>query len=82
LATLQRNIIAAASPLVGPGGWLVYSVCTLTAEESIDHPVPDGFEAVTTPPSDRWRPYAHGWRLLPQDHDTDGMVLIRYRRTS
>jgi len=82
LATLQRDIIAAATLLVGRGGWLVYSVCTLTAEESIEHPVPDGFEPITTPPSDRWRPYAHGWRLLPQDHDTDGMVLIRYRRTS
>ncbi len=24
--------------------------------------------------------YGHGWRVLPHDHDTDGMVLIRYRR--
>jgi 16S rRNA (cytosine967-C5)-methyltransferase len=30
LATLQRDIIAAASPLVRPGGWLIYSVSTLT----------------------------------------------------
>ena len=82
LAALQRDILAAASPLVRPDGWLIYSVCTLTAEESIEHPIPDGFEAIAAPPSDRWRPYGHGWRVLPQDHDTDGMVLIRYRRTS
>jgi 16S rRNA (cytosine967-C5)-methyltransferase len=82
LAGLQRKIISAAAPLVRPGGWLAYSVCTLTAEESIDHPVPDGFEPIASPPSAEWRPYGLGWRLLPQDHDTDGMVLIRYRRTS
>lgn len=82
LATLQARIIAAAAPLVRPDGWLVYSVCTLTAEESIDHPVPDGFEPITEAPSTEWRAYGHGWRVLPHDHDTDGMVLIRYRRTA
>jgi 16S rRNA (cytosine967-C5)-methyltransferase len=82
LALLQRSMIDAAAPLVRPHGWLVYSVCTLTAAESIDHPVPDGFEPVPEAPSPEWRPYAHGWRVLPHDHDTDGMVLIRYRRTS
>jgi len=82
LAELQRRIIAAAAPLVRPEGWLVYSVCTLTAEESIDHAVPDGFEVIVEPPSSDWRPYGHGWRVLPHDHDTDGMALIRYRRVS
>jgi 16S rRNA (cytosine967-C5)-methyltransferase len=82
LAGLQRRILTSAAPLVRPGGWLVYSVCTLTAEESIDHPIPAGFESIAEPPSDEWRPYGHGWRVLPHDHDTDGMVLIRYRRTS
>lgn len=80
LADLQRRIIAAAAPLVRPSGWLTYSVCTLTAEESIDHPIPNGFEPIAEAPSAEWRPYGHGWRVLPQDHDTDGMVLIRYRR--
>jgi 16S rRNA (cytosine967-C5)-methyltransferase len=82
LAALQRGILAEAGPLVRPGGLLVYSVCTLTAQESIEHPVPDGFDVVTDVPSTEWRPYAHGWRILPHDHDTDGMVLIRYRRRS
>jgi len=82
LAALQREILLAAAPLVRPGGWLVYSVCTLTAEESIDHPIPVGFEPLTIAPSPEWRGYGHGWRVLPHDHDTDGMVLIRYRRMS
>jgi len=82
LAVLQRGIIEAAAPLVRPGGSLVYSVCTLTAEESIEHPIPAGFEPIVESPAPEWQPYAHGWRVLPHDHDTDGMVLIRYRRTT
>jgi 16S rRNA (cytosine967-C5)-methyltransferase len=81
LAALQRRILAAAAPGVRPGGQLVYSVCTLTASESIEHPVPDGFEVDDRPPPQGdWRAYGHGWRVLPHDADTDGMVLIRYRR--
>lgn len=81
LAALQGRILGALAPLVRPGGRLIYSVCTLTAAESIDHPVPEGFEVDGRALSEgTWRPYAHGWRVLPQDADTDGMVMIRYRR--
>lgn len=81
LAALQREILPAVAALVRPGGRLVYSVCTLTAAESVDHPVPYGFEPdPTPPPAGTWRPFRHGWRVLPQDADTDGMVVIRYRR--
>ena len=81
LVDLQRRILGASAPLVGPGGRLVYSVCTLTAAESIDHPVPAGFEIDDRPPPvGSWRSFGHGWRVLPHDADTDGMVLIRYRR--
>jgi 16S rRNA (cytosine967-C5)-methyltransferase len=81
LARIQARILSASAELVAPGGRLVYSVCTLTAAESIDHPVPDGFEVDTAPPPvGEWRPYGHGWRVLPQDADTDGMVLVRLRR--
>ena len=82
LADLQRRMIGETAALVRPGGRLVYSVCTLTAAESIDHPVPDGFEIDTRPPEvGTWRAFGPGWRVLPHDADTDGMVLVRYRRT-
>ena len=81
LAELQARLLASAAELVAPGGRLVYSVCTITAAESVEHVTPDGFEVDRTdPPVGTWRSFEHGWRVLPQDADTDGMVLIRYRR--
>ena len=83
LAALQVRLLTSAATLVAPGGRLVYSVCTLLDVESVDHPTPDGFEVDDgEPPSGRWRRHRQGWRVLPQDADTDGMVMIRYRRTS
>ena len=83
LADLQRRLLASAAELIRPGGRLIYSVCTITAAESIDHPVPAGFEVDTREPTTgTWRPFGHGWRVLPQDADTDGMVLVRYRRSA
>ncbi len=83
LIALQHRIIEASAALVRPGGRLVYSVCTLTSAESIDHPVPAGFEVDDRePPTGAWGRFGHGWRVLPHEADTDGMVLIRYRRTT
>ncbi len=83
LVALQASLLTAAAAMVGPGGRLVYSVCTVTAAESIDHPVPAGFEVDPTPPAvGTWRSFGHGWRVLPHDADTDGMVMVRYRRIS
>ncbi|MEP6298188.1 MAG: 16S rRNA (cytosine(967)-C(5))-methyltransferase RsmB, partial [Ilumatobacter sp.] len=81
LARLQAQLLTSAAAMVAPGGRLVYSVCTLLDAESVDHTTPDGFEVDDTePPSGRWRRHRQGWRVLPQDADTDGMVMIRYRR--
>ena len=80
LVDLQAHMLTAAARLVRPGGRLVYSVCTLTAAESISHQIPAGFDVDTREPEGAWRRYEHGWRVLPQDAGTDGMVLIRYRR--
>jgi len=80
LAALQRRILGATAALVRRGGTLTYSVCTLLAEESVQHPVPDGFEVETARPEGEWRQFGHGWRVLPHDAGTDGMVLLRYRR--
>ncbi|WP_051063158.1 transcription antitermination factor NusB [Ilumatobacter nonamiensis] len=83
LARLQAQLLTSAASLVRPGGRLVYSVCTLLDAESVDHPTPDGFEVDDAePPAGRWRRHRQGWRVLPQDADTDGMVMIRYRRTT
>lgn len=83
LAVLQRRMIGACAALVRPGGRLIYSVCTLTAAESIEHPSPAGFAVDDRRPDvGEWREFGHGWRVLPQDADTDGMVVVRYRRTA
>lgn len=83
LARLQAQLLTSAASMVASGGRLVYSVCTLLDAESVDHDTPDGFEVDDAePPSGRWRRHRQGWRVLPQDADTDGMVMIRYRRTS
>ena len=80
LAALQREMLTSLAPLVRPGGTLVYSVCTILAEESIDHPVPEGFDVMVERPDGDWRPFGHGWRVLPHEAGTDGMVVVRYRR--
>jgi 16S rRNA (cytosine967-C5)-methyltransferase len=80
LAALQQRMIDACAPLVRPGGTLTYSVCTVLAEESTDHTVPPSFTPIIDQPAGRWRPFGAGWRVLPHDAGTDGMVLLRYRR--
>jgi len=83
LAELQRQLVDAAVPLVRPGGVLVYSVCTLTAAESLGvddhlrdrHPELEPMEPLGQP----WVQWGRGAILLPQAAGTDGMCLFRYR---
>ena len=82
LAVLQQRIIDATATLVAPGGMFVYSVCTLLAAESTVHAIPAGFEVVTDAPVGAWRAFGDGWRVLPHDAGTDGMILLRYRRSA
>lgn len=85
LAALQKELLDAAAALVRPGGTLVYSVCTLTAAETtaVDdwlaaaHPELEPLE----PPGAPWRPLGRGGLLLPQAAGTDGMALLRLRRS-
>jgi 16S rRNA (cytosine967-C5)-methyltransferase len=83
LAALQRRLLAAALDLCRPGGEVVYSVCTVTAAESvaIDRWVADERPDVVAldPPADPWRPSGRGALLLPQAAGTDGMYLLRLR---
>ena len=85
LVALQRRLLSAAVELVRPGGQLVYSVCTLTAAESVDQA--RWFEATAAvtamaAPTDPWRPWGSGAILLPQAAGTDGMSLFRWRVAS
>jgi 16S rRNA (cytosine967-C5)-methyltransferase len=82
LAALQQRMLDRCAPLVRVGGTLTYSVCTLLAAESTGHRVPDGFEPISDVPPGVWRAFGTGWRVLPHDAGTDGMILLRYRRSS
>jgi 16S rRNA (cytosine967-C5)-methyltransferase len=83
LAELQRRLLTAALPLVRPGGVLVYSVCTLTREETGGI---DGWLARTAPalqpmppPGGPWQQAGRGALLVPQAADTDGMYVLSLR---
>lgn len=85
LAHLQRQLLDGAALGLRPGGTLVYSVCTLTDEETlgVDRWLADAhpeLEAVA-PPGPPWRAHGRGARLLPQDEGTDGMYTLILRRT-
>lgn len=83
LATLQCQLLDAAVALVRPGGTLVYSVCTVTADESlaVDERVRTTHPELEAqpPPGAPWRTHGRGALLLPQDAGTDGMAVYRYR---
>ena len=82
LAELQRALLTAAAELLRPGGQLVYSVCTLTAAETLavaaDLSADDRLELLPAP-GQPWSPYGGGAMLLP-DAERDGMALFRWRR--
>ncbi len=86
LAGLQRAILRAVAPLVRPGGYLVYSTCTLEPEENerqietflTEHP-----EFSMEPTSAVPAPYVDGrgfLRVLPQRSGFDGAFAARLRR--
>ena len=82
LAGLQVELLRAVLPLVMPGGLLFYSVCTLTAAETVD--VDEAFRGATDarpagPRPEPWRPHGTGGLLLPQDLDREGMAVFAYR---
>jgi 16S rRNA (cytosine967-C5)-methyltransferase len=84
LAELQRGMMDAAVRCLRPGGVLVYSVCTLTAAESLgvdEHVACRHPWLRPEPPGPPWEPWGRGGLLLP-DADHDGMCMFRYRATS
>ena len=85
LALLQADLLAGAAALVRPGGQLVYSVCTMTEAETagVDRRFREAEPRAEPEPVGRpWRPHGDhgsGGLLLPQDLDSEGMAVFRYR---
>ncbi len=83
LADLQKRLVSASLGVLKPGGTLIYSVCTLTAAETLGvddyiaevHPELEPIRVAAR----AWRPWGRGALLLPQAEGTDGMCLFRYR---
>jgi 16S rRNA (cytosine967-C5)-methyltransferase len=87
LPVLQRDILAAASSCVKPGGLLIYSTCSLEREENdavVNEFLADDDAFVLEPPPAGTVPDAvldQGFlRVLPQEHGVDGAFAARLRR--
>lgn len=91
MVEVQRKLLDEAERVVAVGGHVVYSVCTLTEEETLgidewlavryptlvalDNPVPNGLEAP-------WRPHGRGALLLPTSAGSDGMFIVVLRKAA
>jgi 16S rRNA (cytosine967-C5)-methyltransferase len=83
LPELQRELIAAAAERVRPGGTVVYSVCTLNADEN--EAVVDSSGLAVEPLGREWPQYAHPSRpefllTLPHRDRTAGFFIARLVR--
>lgn len=89
MSSIQRAILRTAAAAVKPGGWLVYSTCSLEPEENEEQvqsfleknpdfrldPPPEGTVSPTVLDNGLLR-------VLPQRHGTDGAFAARLRRTA
>lgn len=75
LAVLQRRIVEASLPLLDAGGELVFSVCTVTPDETVKVIAGLGFE----PPDGPGDVIGEGRMMSPHTTGTDGMFFARYR---
>lgn len=72
IASLQRQILSTVCQYVKPGGRLIYSTCTLTAEENEQNA--------------KWFAKKSGFRmvadrtLIPGEHGTDGFYMALFER--
>ena len=83
LPELQLALIRAAAERVKPGGLIVYSVCTLNADENESVVEASGLEVDATL-ADEWPQYRHPRRpefllTLPHRDRTSGFFIARLR---
>jgi 16S rRNA (cytosine967-C5)-methyltransferase len=83
LPELQLELLQAAAERTKPGGTIVYSVCTLNADEN--EAVVDASGLAVEPLTDEWPQYAHPTRpeflLTRPDRDrTSGFFIARLRK--
>ena len=81
LADLQLELLQAAAERVRPGGTIVYSVCTINADES--EAVVDA-SGLAVEPIEGWAQFRHPTRpeflqTLPHIHRTSGFFIARLR---
>lgn len=84
LADLQFGLVKAATELVRSGGQVVFSICTLTAAESIavdERVAAELPELAADSLPDPWESFGRGGRLLPDSFEGDGMAAFSYRRS-
>jgi len=82
LPELQRDLLRVATERTRPGGTIVYSVCTLNADEN--EAIVDGTGLEAEPLGEEWPQFAHTTRpefLLtrPDRHRTSGFFIARLR---
>jgi 16S rRNA (cytosine967-C5)-methyltransferase len=85
LPELQRDLLRAAIARTKPGGSVVYSTCTINAEECeeiVDAAVADGIAAIDRSLGDEWPAFRHRSRheflqTLPHVHGTSGFFVAR-----
>ena len=85
LVTLQKNLVDSSVRALRVGGTFVYSVCTLTADETvgIDEYIAETYPELEALPPVRghgWEPIGRGARIVPAE--TDGMAVFRYELTT
>src|SRR5206468_2295600 len=83
LPELQLDLLRAAAERVRPGGTILYSVCTINADEN--EAVVDASGLAPVPIGDEWPQYRHPTRpefllTLPHRDRTSGFFVARLRR--